>query len=238
MDGVGSFDIPDVQAWSHALIQTGRVMRLELSNSLNIADDAVWAKCSNRWRTGGDIECYCSSTSYPLTDWANVASRFDQVAASAPYGRSGAHNDYDSIEIGNGTNDGLTPAERQTQMSLWALGASAMILGADLTHLKRPDVSYLKNRAVIAVDQDGIDAERIIDTNTEQVFTETEPKGDHVVGLFNTSSQPAVVATTAKALGCPPGAVTCSSTCGLTSVPKRLEALAPTHHRREWHCTW
>jgi hypothetical protein len=203
LDGVGSFDIPDVEAWSHALTQTGRIMRLELSNSLNIADDAVWARYSNGWRTGGDIECYCSSTSYPLTDWANVASRFDQVAASAPYGRGTAHNDYDSIEVGNGTNDGLTPAERQTQMSLWALGASPMILGVDLTHLNHADVSYLKNRAVIAIDQGGIDAQRIIDTDTEQAFTETEPEGDHVVGLFNMSSQPAVMATTAKAVGMP-----------------------------------
>ncbi|MGH3422770.1 MAG: alpha-galactosidase, partial [Streptosporangiaceae bacterium] len=37
LDGVGSFDIPDVQAWSQALAQTGRPTHLELSNSLNIA---------------------------------------------------------------------------------------------------------------------------------------------------------------------------------------------------------
>ena len=87
-------------------------------------------------------------------------------------------------------------------MSLWALGAS-VILGSDLTHLDHADLSYVKNRAVIAVDQDGIDAKRIIDTDTEQVFTETEPNGEHVVGLFNTSTQPAVIATTAEALRLP-----------------------------------
>lgn len=57
---------------------------------------------------------------YPLTNWANVASRFDQVAAWQPYGGPGAFNDYDSLEIGNGSNDGLTPDERQTQLSLSA----------------------------------------------------------------------------------------------------------------------
>jgi hypothetical protein len=87
LDGVGSFDVPDVQAWSQALEQTGRPIHLELSNSLNINDASVWQEYSNGWRTGGDIECYgCESggSSYPLTDWANVESRFAQVAAWQP----------------------------------------------------------------------------------------------------------------------------------------------------------
>ena len=206
LDGVGSFDIPDVQAWSQALEQTGRPIHLELSNSLNIADASTWAQNSNGWRTGGDIECYgceTSGTSYPLTDWANVESRFDQVAQWQPYGGPGAFNDYDSLELGNGSNDGLTPDERQTQMSLWSLGASPLILGTDLTNLDPLDLSYLKNRAVISVDQDGIDASRIVNTATEQVFAKTEKNGDVVVGLFNISGAPEVVSTTASAIGLP-----------------------------------
>ena len=58
LDGVGSFDIPDVQAWSTALKQTGRPMALELSNSLTIADGTTWSSLANGWRTTGDIECY------------------------------------------------------------------------------------------------------------------------------------------------------------------------------------
>ena len=206
LDGVGSFDIPDVQAWSQALRQTGRPIHLELSNSLAIADASTWARSSNGWRTGGDIECYgCepSGSSYPLTDWANVESRFDQVAQWQPYGGPGAFNDYDSLELGNGSNDGLTPAERQTQMSLWALAASPLILGTDLTHLDPLDLSYLTNRAVLSVDQDSIDASRVSDSSTAQVFAKTEKSGDVVVGLFNTSSQAEVVSTTAAAVGLP-----------------------------------
>jgi hypothetical protein len=206
LDGVGSFDIPDVEAWSNALRQTGRPIHLELSNSLNIADASTWAQYSNGWRTGGDIECYGCETggsSYPLTDWANVESRFDQVAQWQPDGGPGAFNDYDSLEIGNGSNDGLTPDERQTQMSLWALAASPLILGTDLTNLDQTDLSYLKNRAVLAVDQDAIDASRVADTTTAQVFAKTERGGDVVVGLFNTGSAPEVVSTTASAVGLP-----------------------------------
>jgi hypothetical protein len=207
LDGVGSFDIPDVQAWSNALQQTGRPIHLELSNSLNINDAATWKQYSNGWRTGGDIECYCGAngSSYPLTDWNNVAGRFDQVAAWQPYGGPGAFNDYDSIEVGNGSNDGLTYDERQTQMSLWALAASPFILGTDLTNLDQADLTLLKNRDVISVDQDSIDASRIADTPTSQTFAKTEKNGDVVAGLFNTSSQPEVISTSASALGLKPG---------------------------------
>ncbi len=204
LDGVGSFDIPDVQAWSNALRQTGRPIHLELSNSLNINDAATWQQYSNGWRTGGDIEDYGgepSGSSYPLTDWSNVASRFNQVADWQPYGGPGAFNDYDSIEVGNGSNDGLTYDERQSQLSLWALAASPLILGTDLTNLDKTDLGLLKNRSVISVDQDAIDASRLVNTATEQVFAKTEKNGDVVVGLFNVSGAPEAISTTASALG-------------------------------------
>ncbi|HTJ66164.1 MAG TPA: NEW3 domain-containing protein [Actinospica sp.] len=207
IDGVGTSDVGDVQAWSAALQQTGRPIHMELSNSLAIGSAATWAQYSNGWRTGGDIECYCGAggASYPLTDWSHVSSRFNQVAQWQPYGGPGAYNDYDSIEVGNGSNDGLTPDERQTQMSLWALGSSPFILGTDLTNLDPTDLSYLKNRAVLAVDQDGIDASRISSSSTAQVFAKTEKPGDVIVGLFNTSGSSEAVSTTVAALGLPAG---------------------------------
>ena len=203
IDGVGSFDIPDVQAWSQALRQTGRPIHLELSNSLDINSAATWKQYANGWRTGGDIECYCATGSYPLTSWGSISSRFDQVAAWQPYGGPGGFNDYDSLEVGNGANDGLTLDERKTQMSLWSLAASPLMLGTDLTHLDRTDLSLLTNRDVLGVDQDGIDASRIAGTPTQQVFAKTEKNGDVVVGLFNTGGSAQEVSTTATALGLP-----------------------------------
>jgi hypothetical protein len=51
------------------------------------------------------------------------------------------------------------------------------------------------------VDQDGIDAVRVSDDSSSQIFAKTEHDGDLVVGLFNTSAEPEVVSTTVKALG-------------------------------------
>ena len=206
IDGVGTPDVQDVQSWSTALQQTGRPVHLELSNSLDINNAPTWERFSNGWRTGGDIECYgCASggSSYPLTAYSSVSSRFNQVADWAPYGGPGAFNDYDSLELGNGANDGLTLDERKTQMSLWSLASSPLILGTDLTHLDPTDLGLLKNRSVIAVDQDAIDATRITSNANSQVFAKTEKNGDVIVGLFNTSADGQAVSTTASALGLP-----------------------------------
>jgi hypothetical protein len=185
IDGVGSFDIPDVQAWSTALKNSGRAIHLELSNRLNINDASTWAALSNGWRIDGDIECYCPfGSSYPLTSWGNVSGRFADDPPWQPFSAPGARNDLDSIEVGNGDNDGLAVVERQTQLSLWALGASPLILGVDLTNLDPGDLALLTNDEVIAVDQAGIAAKQLVSGNA-QVWVATEPDGSFAVGLFN-----------------------------------------------------
>ena len=200
LDGVGGSDIGVVVAWSAALKQTGRPIHLELSNSLDIGGAATWAGYSNGWRTGADIECYCGSDSYPLTDWSDVRSRFGQVAEWQPYGGPGGFNDYDSIEVGNGpADDGITDAEAQSQLSLWAMAASPLILGADLTNLDSAELGYLKNTAVIALDQDGIDAGRIVSHGNQQVFAKTERNGDVILGLFNNSGSASQTVTVSLA---------------------------------------
>ena len=190
LDGVGDGDVGDVQAWSSALEQSGRAIHLELSNSLDINNASTWAQYSNGWRTGGDIECYCGSDSsgnpQPLTTWGSVQGRFAQVAQWQPYGGPGAFNDYDSIEFGDGsTIDGLTTAEGQSQYGLWAMAASPLLLGGDLTKLNSTELADLKNSAVVAVDQDGIDARRVVSNVNQQAFAKTEQNGNVVLGLFN-----------------------------------------------------
>ena len=190
LDGVGDSDIGDTQAWSAALEQSGRPIHLELSNSLDIANASTWAQYSNGWRTGGDIECYCGSDSagnpQPLTTWGSVQGRFAQIANWQPYGGPGAFNDYDSIEFGDGsTIDGLSTTEGQSQYGLWAMAASPLLLGVDLTQLNSTEVADLRNANIVAVDQDGIDARRIVSNVNQQAYAKTEQNGDVILGLFN-----------------------------------------------------
>ncbi len=135
----------------------------------------VWKRASLRWRRG-----------------TRTASR----ARSTTTTRS---------KSGNGGNDGLTVPERETQLSLWALASSPFILGTNLTHLNATDLALLKNRAVIAVDQDAIDARRVMSTSSTQIFAKTEKNGDVLVGLFDTGARAESLSVNAASLGLGPG---------------------------------
>jgi hypothetical protein len=223
LDGIKDNNGPDIEAWSNAIRQSGRPMQLDTTEGeYTTAIAPVIDQYATQFEYSPDVEEGGRAT-HGLTDYASIAIRFDTLALWQPYSGSkvDAYDDFDSVEVGNGTNpasatnpfgsvsypdgDGLTPDERQTQLSLWALGASPLILGTDLTHLDPLDLSYLKNRQVLAVDQDGIAASRIAYDSTDQVIAKTEHDGSVVVGLFNTSTAPEVVSTTASAIGLPAG---------------------------------
>jgi hypothetical protein len=205
IDGMQNSNAADVQAWSKAIRQSGRPMLLDVTQgSFTRVLAPTLMKYATQWEFAPDLECYgCEKggSSYPLTSWKDVEKRFNYVAEWQPYAAPGGFNDYDSIEVGNGSNDGLTPVERQTQLSLWALGSSPFILGVDLTHLDALDLKYLKNTAVLAVDQDSIAAKRVVNIGTQQVFTKKEANGDVIVGLFNTGSEARTVSIRASAAG-------------------------------------
>ena len=208
IDGMTDSNAADVEAWSNAIRQSGRPMILDVTQGeFTSAIAPTLMKYANQWEFAPDVECYrCEKggSIYPLTSWADVAKRFNYVAEWQPYAGPGGFNDYDSIEIGNGSNDGLTPVERQTQISLWALGASPLILGVDLTHLDPTDLQkYLKNSAVLAVDQDSIPAKRVLNARNQQVFAKREANGDAIVGLVNTGKKAVEVSVPASTVGLP-----------------------------------
>jgi hypothetical protein len=238
IDGMTDSNADDVKAWSNAIRQSGRPMVLDVTQGeLTTAIAPTVMKYANQWEFAPDVECYhCEKhgSSYPLTSWADIAKRFNYVAEWQPYAGPGAFNDYDSIEVGNGNDNGLTPVERQTQISLWALGAAPFILGIDLTHLDPTDLEkYLKNSAVLAVDQDSIAAKRVVGTKNQQVFAKREPNGDAIVGLFNTGGKPEGVSVPASTAGLTENATGYSLNDLWTGETKKtsgtISAVVPSH---------
>ncbi|MGW0208714.1 alpha-galactosidase [Streptomyces sp. NPDC003233] len=199
IDGVGSQDVPDVQAWDRALRATGRPINFALSNNLPIADASTWRTLANSWRTQGDVECYCgpgsNGSGYPLTDWSHVAKRFDSAASWQPYAGPGGWNDLDSLEIGNGDQVGLTADQRRSHLTLWSMAAAPLLLGTDLTHLDPVDKAMLTNDRLIGVDQDGVAAKRIVNSGVQQVWSKRESNGDYVVALFDTGTSGSATVT-------------------------------------------
>jgi hypothetical protein len=209
--------------------------------SYNVTLAPTLKEYANQWEFAPDIEINgpdegsadaCNAPPYtgclsvfPLTSYSWWDDRFADLPVWQPYGGPGGFNDYDSIEVGDGSTDsGMSLAASESQLSLWSLGSAPLILGSDLSKsvtnaygtsagLTRTDFSLLTNRQVIKVDQDAIDASQVAisgtpgDSSGYQVFSKTEPAGDAVVGLFNTDTDtttaPVTIATTAAALGLP-----------------------------------
>lgn len=207
LDGIANSNVADIMAWSHAIRRSGRSMSLDVTDGIfTMAIAPTLMDYATQWEMLPDVECYAcerGSDSYPLTSWANVAARFQWVSQLQPYSRPGHFNDYDSIEIGNGDADGLTPDERKSQISLWAMAAAPLILGSDLTHLDARDLGYLENAAVLSVDQDSIAAKMVANYHDDgpRVFAKTEADGDVIVGLFNLADKPQRVAVLSDVVG-------------------------------------
>jgi hypothetical protein len=221
LDGIYDRNMADVAAWSNAIRQSGRPMQLDVTEgAYTITLGPTLNKYATQWEYTSDIENYGGKG---LTNYHNVSKRFTTLALWEPtYGGRvfNGYNDFDSVEVGDcqravGSSDpfgsvsypdgdGLTLPERQTVLSLWSLASSPLILGSNLTQMCHTDLRLLKNRAVLSVDQDGLDASMIVNGSTEKVVAKTEQDGDVAVGLFNTTSAPEKISVAASAIGLRP----------------------------------
>jgi len=190
----------DIEHWHAALQHTGRSIHLELSNSLSFANAAVWAQYSNGWRIEGDIECYSHCPG--LTNWKiRVLPRFTDAPKWVPFAGPGHWNDLDSIEVGNGDADGLTPDERQTMVTLWSIESAPLLLGTDLSKPDPADLALITNREVIAVDQAGRPAQPVSQATPQQVWFSKNHDGTYTVALFNLADTAATVTANWTDLG-------------------------------------
>jgi len=208
--GPGGGNLPadnreDVHQWHEAILHSGRPIWLELSNWLSIDQAPFWRANANGWRIENDIECYaCGHSTDPvikshLTDWSTrVVDRFRDVRDWIPYAKPGGWPDLDSLELGNGDKDGITPDERQSMFVLWTISCAPLFLGTDLTHLEPNDLKLITNRGLIAIDQRGIPA-RPLDiqslrrfdpdgVETREAWMTLYPDGSAVLALFNLGS--------------------------------------------------
>ena len=190
----------DIEHWHAALARTGRAIHLELSNSLSLANAAIWAKYSNGWRIEGDVECYSHCPG--LTNWSvRVSKRFTDAPQWIAFAGPGHWNDLDSVEVGNGAADGLTPDERQSMVTLWSIESAPLLLGTDLSKLDPADLALITNPEVIAVDQAGHPAHPVSQASAQQVWIAANPDHSYTVALFNLGDSAAPVTATWSDLG-------------------------------------
>ena len=81
----------------------------------------------------------------------------------------------------------MSEEEYRTHMSLWCLLAAPLVVGADLSALKAPDLAILTQPEVVAVDQDalGIQGRAVAREGSLEVWMKPLHDGSRAVGLSN-----------------------------------------------------
>ena len=121
-----------------AIAKLGRPMRLSIVST----PFSYWQLgAADQWRTHGDIE----------PSWAALLDIIDTEVPLAAYGGQVGFNDADMLWVGN---PALTEAESRAHFSMWAILASPLLAGNDLSAMSDATAAILTNREVIALDQD------------------------------------------------------------------------------------
>jgi alpha-galactosidase len=198
-DNLNIDNIPDVQAMSKAIAQSGRPIWLTISWALDEDYLSDWQQNANARRIEGDVECEGDCPN--LTEWQRVLLRFyDLIGWESASGPTLGWNDLDSLEVGNGATDGITNTEQKTAMTLWAMANAPLFLGGDLTKLTNYGKTLLFNDEVLDVDQSGHPARQVTGGYTP-VWVSNLGNGSYYVAIFNLNAFPTSVTVDWKDLG-------------------------------------
>jgi alpha-galactosidase len=197
-DNLNINTIPDVQALSQAIAQSGAKIWLTVSWAIDEDYLSDWQQYSNARRIEGDVECEGDCPN--LTEWQRVLVRFyDLIGWENAAGPKLGWNDLDSLEVGN-TTDGITETEQQTAMTLWSLGNAPLYLGGDLTKLTPFGLKLLTNDEVLGVQRSGHPAKQVNGGFTP-VWVSDLGDGSYYVGIFNLNAFATRVQVNWKDLG-------------------------------------
>ena len=150
--------------------------------SINIcrwAFPGTWAKKMARsWHISPDIR----------PRWSSVKNIIQKNLYLSAYAGKGHYNDMDMLEIGRG----LKPEEEEVHFGMWCIMSSPLLIGCDLTTIPEASLKLLKNKELIALNQDplGLQAYVVQHENKGYVLVkdiEQERGKVRAVALYNPS---------------------------------------------------
>lgn len=126
-------------AIAEAIRRTGRTdVRM---NACRWAYPGTWIDgVAFSWRTTGDI----------YDGWESVRGIIKENLYLSAYCRDGHYNDMDMLEVGRS----MTTIEDKTHFGMWCIMSSPLLIGCDLTTIKSAALTLLKNKDLIALNQD------------------------------------------------------------------------------------
>lgn len=144
----------------------------------------------NGWRNFVDIQCNWKSLAGIIDHWGEYGF------ALQPFAGPGHWHDMDMLLIGSvsGGHDGGVKGQRcvsldeeRTQMAIWSISASPLIMGNDMRSVAQDSKDILFNKHAIAVSQDplGQMGIRLSQNDPTQVWSRKLDNGDVAVALYH-----------------------------------------------------
>lgn len=172
-----------------AIDASGRDIVYSISNKARVTIGPWLKQYADCWRTSTDIR----------DNWGSISDiGFDTQDRWSGFKEPGRWPDADMLVLGKvgwGRKmrwTQLTPDEQYTHISLWAILASPMLIGCDMSMLDEFTLSLLCNHEVLDINQDPLGVQGVKQTVKDDYYVYIKPleDGSLAVGLFNISDQP------------------------------------------------
>jgi alpha-galactosidase len=172
----------------------------------------LWGKSvgGHMWRVTGDVVDSWASVWVASANWLalGIDNAVDAAVNLHEYAGPGAWNDLDMLVVGlrgggQIPGSGASFVEYQTQMSMWAMLCSPLMIGCDVRSMGKETAEILMNREVLAINQDplGKQAVRIKQTGPLEVWKKPLADGSLALALLNRGSSRAEISFSAGEIG-------------------------------------
>ncbi len=201
----------DIRMIRQALDKTGRPIVLSLSPGPAALDKAEeMSKYAQMWRISDDIwDVWHSDTQFP----SGIENQFARAAKWADFSGLGHWPDADMLPIGRlepvagwekPRATRLTHDEQRTQLTLWSIFRSPLMMGGNLALCDEWTESLLTNAEVLAVDQHSTGNHAVLTTDKAAIWLARPESGDgYYLALFNLESVAQILQYSWKDIGMP-----------------------------------
>jgi hypothetical protein len=189
----------EIRQIHRAIERTGKDIVLSLSpGPTQLEHQAEVADLAEMWRISNDVWDVWNngSRAFPI----GVANQFDNAAKWAAYAGPGHWPDADMLPVGElrpypdvgpgARHTRLTDDEQHTQLSLWAMARSPLIVGANLTLLDEQTVRLLTNPEILRIDQTATASRQVLRDGELIAWTADLPNGPQAIAVFNSGDNP------------------------------------------------
>ena len=207
------------ETMGRALERTGRNIFYSIC-SWGQDEPWFWAPyVGDSWRISGDIgdlfrintwgewyNCPCTSNWCPKVVVSgghdcSVLNILGKIEHLTQYTSSLGFNDADMLEVGRG---GMTNQEYRTHFAFWAALKSPLLIGADLATLSPENMALLKNKELLAVNQDPLRESISLYSKEEkksQIWRGNLADGSFIVLVLNEQDTPQKISISFTSLG-------------------------------------